>query len=107
MTDGPGTLFGDEHVPAFDPREHRIYRRFIDGAGHIDHAQWLRAMAEGTWVGTCRRCGDYLIPQRPQDISSTRTDYQADCRNVEGCGWVCSMPGGRYAQGSTRKSERK
>jgi len=93
--------------PRFDPRRHRLYRRFVDGAGQIEHGQWLRAIAEGQHVGTCRRCGDYLIPQPHVDVTSTRTDYQADCRDRDGCGFVCAMPGGRYLAGSTRENERK
>jgi hypothetical protein len=102
--DEPG-LFGDGRT-FFDSREHKLYKRFLDGAGHIQHGPWLRAMAEGAHVGTCRRCGDWLIPQRPREVSASRTDYQADCRD-EGCGWVCVIPGGRYLVGSTRLSERK
>ena len=103
--DEPVTLFGE--TPRFDSLDHRLYKRFIDGDGNINHGQWLRALAERQWVGTCRRCGDYLIPQTPHQVSNTRTDYESVCRNRKGCGWTCYAPRGRYAQGSTRKSERK
>lgn len=103
----PSTLFdrGDS-PPPFNALDHRLYKRFVDGAGLINHREWLRALAERQWVGTCRKCGDYLIPQRPYEVSHTRTDYEAVCRDKQ-CRWTCQAPNGRYAQGSTRKSERK
>lgn len=88
----------------FNPMDHGLWKRFITD-GEINHGAWLRARAEGQWVGTCRRCGDYLVPQSPQEHGN-RTDYEADCRN-EKCGFVMMAPGGRVAGGSTRKSERK
>lgn len=91
-------------APMFNPMDHRLWKRFIDD-GLINHAAWLRARAENQFVGTCRRCGDYLIPERP-DEHAERTDYQATCRS-KACGYVMTAPGGRIALGSTRKSERK
>lgn len=111
-------LPGTGRAQAFDPLEHGLYRRFLNdarcncgdkanpGHSHIEHGQWLRAIAEGAHVGTCRQCGDYLIPQRPEQISQTRTDYEASCRNEE-CRWVCNAPSGRYLRGSSRLHERK
>lgn len=91
-------------APTFNPMDHGLWKRFIED-GQINHGQWLRARAEGQWVGTCRRCGDYLTPEAP-DEHGQRTDYQASCRSDK-CGYVMSAPGGRIALGSTRKSERK
>lgn len=96
----PGT---GQHM--FNPMDHGLWKRFVDSDGRINHAAWLRARAEGQWVGTCRRCGDYLIPEAPHEHDN-RSDYQASCRN-DGCGYVMTAPGGRIALGSTRKSERK
>jgi hypothetical protein len=59
----------------------------------IDHGSWLRARAEGGFVGTCRRCGDYLVPRIP-DEHGGRIDYEADCRN-EACRYTIMAPGGR------------
>lgn len=98
-------LPGTGRANAFDPLRHGLYQRFVDGSGHVDHGKWLRAIAEGAHVGTCRRCGDYLIAQRPQQISQTRTDYEAQCRN-DACRWVCSAPGGRYFARTSRLHER-
>jgi hypothetical protein len=92
--------------PRFDPRQQRLWPRFIDD-GQIVHGQWLRAIAERKYVGTCRHCGQGLIPRTPYHVTSTRTDYQADCRDRDVCRWVCAMPGGRYLAGSTRLHERK
>lgn len=83
------------------PGEGGLWRRYLDGDG-INHAAWMRARACGAFVGTCRRCGGYLVPQRP-DQRADRTDYEADCRNTR-CGYVLVAPGGRVARGSTRRS---
>lgn len=96
----PGT------APAhFDPLAHRLYKRFVDGDRNIDYHQWLRAIAEHAFVGTCRRCGDQLIPMRPTDHGG-RTDYEAHCRRTD-CGWICNAPGGRLLRRSSRLHERR
>lgn len=106
------TLTGDV------PHDAGIWRRLVGGAGQIDHAAWMRACAEGSFVGTCRQCGDYLIPERPRDITDGRTDYEARCRNehhaqgrgatrtVTGCGWTTTAPGGRIQRRSNLASAR-
>jgi hypothetical protein len=92
-------------APRFDPLKHGLFRRFKDDAGNIDHGQWSRAIAEGVPVGSCRRCGHDLTPRRPDQISPTRIDYEATCRNEE-CEWVMHAPGGRYLRYSSRLGER-
>jgi hypothetical protein len=84
-------------------KQEGIYRT-IAPHGEIDHAAWLRARAEGRPVGGCRSCGDYMMPQRP-DEHSGRTDYEAQCRNFDKCGTVTLAPGGRVLS-SALKSHR-
>jgi hypothetical protein len=93
---------------AFNPAVHGLWKRFVD-EHHINHGAWLRACAEGAWVGTCRHCGDYLIPRQPQQIGE-RWDYEAHCRSpvreshvdgrrvVTGCGQILCAPGGRLGK---------
>lgn len=112
------TLPGTGQPDRFDPLDHRLYRGLVDAEGVIVHAAWMRACAAGEFVGTCRRCGDYLVPSRPVEINQ-RTDYEATCRNrmtssvingvrhVAGCGWVLVAPGGRVFGRSSRTSERR
>lgn len=88
---------------ASNPRNHGLYRRFLDGNGNIEHGQWLRACAEGQPVGTCRRCGSTLIPRRPDQINDKRTDYEADCHN-EACARVFNAPGGRVKRPDSRRA---
>lgn len=78
-----------------------FYRNVIDG-GEIDHAAWLRARAESRFVGTCRRCNDYLLPLRPHEHAG-RTDYQADCRNPD-CGYTLLAPGGRVMRSALKSA---
>lgn len=103
--------------PVFNPMDHGLWRRFVDAEGRIVEAAWLRACAAGEFVGTCRRCGDYLIPARPDHVSGSRTDYEATCRrrsevvvkdgirHLEGCGWRCNAPSGVVSRKSMRWSE--
>lgn len=99
-------LPGTGRAPRFDPLKHGLYPRFIDGKGSIDHGQWLRAIAEGVPVGSCRRCGADMMPRRPQSFTATRIDYEAQCRN-EMCGYVINAPAGRYLTPSSRLGERR
>jgi hypothetical protein len=78
-----------------------LWRRVLAN-GEINHAAWLHVRAEGGFVGTCRKCGHYLIPQRPEEHAG-RTDYEADCQNEE-CGGVILAPGGRVIRHSAAKS---
>lgn len=111
-------LPGTGRAPAFNPMLYGLYRRFVDtarcgcgdkaspGHAHIEAGQWLRAIAEGIRVGECRRCGGDLMPRRPHQITETRTDYEATCRN-DNCEWTCNAPCGRYLRYSSRLGERK
>lgn len=65
---------------AFNPADHGLWKSILDGAGRIDHNKWMMAIRNGQYVGTCRRCGDYLVPARPDDHAGRR-DYEATCRN--------------------------
>ena len=99
----------DEHgLPA---SAHGLWKRFVYN-GSIVHGAWLRATAEGLWVGTCTRCGDYLVPLPALQVRG-RWDYEAACRSqvrittvdgvrsVTGCGQVMTAPGGRLARHRT------
>ena len=90
---------------AFNPLDHGLWARYKTG-NQVDHAAWMRACAEGSWVGTCRLCGDYLIPVRPHQANAKRTDYEAHCR-AEACGWILNAPGGRIVHYSSRAQERR
>ena len=101
----------------FDPLAQGLWARYRIG-NEINHSMWMRACAEGSYVGTCRRCGDYLIPLRPYQVNTKRTDYEAHCRrevvirlidgvrSVEGCGYIICAPNGRCLTYSSRASER-
>lgn len=112
------TLPGTGRIP-FDPLDHGLYRHLVDSDGVIVHGAWLRACAAGEFVGTCRQCGDYLIPARPDEVTSQRIDYEAACRRrqtitvvdgvrrLDGCGWRLIAAGGRTFTRSSRRSERR
>lgn len=122
MASNQPTLIPDEHQPPFDPTKHGLWDRYVtagqDGEAWIDHAAWMRACATGEFVGTCRQCGDYLVPVRPEDVTATRTDYEARCRRpvevvtrdgvrtVEGCGAVMTAARGLVFRRSSRTHER-
>ena len=84
----------------FNALEHGLWDRFKDG-DHINHAAWMRACAEGAFVGSCRLCGAYLRPSYP-DAVGNRTDYQAAC---SGCSWAFNAPSGRILQRSSSRHE--
>lgn len=65
----------------FNPNDHGLWKSFVGADGHIIHDKWMMAIANGQFVGTCRRCGDYMVPARPDDRLQTRRDYEATCRN--------------------------
>ena len=102
---------------AFNPAVHGLWKRFVDD-GRINHGAWLRACAEGTWVGTCRRCGDYLVPLQPAERGRGHWEYEAACRTpavlstvdgvrrASGCGKTICAPGGRTLHRSSLLSER-
>jgi hypothetical protein len=72
-----------------------LWRRHVTNST-IDHAAWLRARSEGQPVGTCRQCGDHLLPETPNDHNG-RLDYTATCRS---CDASLLAPGGRVMRGS-------
>jgi len=95
---------------AFDPAVHGLWKRFVDNdTHHIREGEWMRACEGDEFVGTCKYCGDYLVPQRPIRVGS-RWDYEAMCRSrvtesrvdgrrvVTGCGQSIAAPGGRLAK---------
>lgn len=84
------------------PAHTGLWRKVVDGH-QIDHAAWLRAIATGDFVGSCK-CGDFLTPSRPQQVGD-RTDYSATCRREE-CRWEINAPGGRILRRSSMASER-
>lgn len=102
MPDTQEALPGTGDGPAFDPAQHGLWQRFVDG-DQVAHGAWLRACAEHTFVGTCRVCGDYLTPAYPEQLDG-RTDYEARCRS-ERCGHTVVAPGGRLLRRSSRHSQ--
>lgn len=85
------------------PGEGGLWRKVLDG-NTVNHSAWLRARAEGSFVGNCRRCGDYLIPAEPQQRGSG-FDYAAYCRQTDTCRYELAAPGGRVLRRSTCLSE--
>jgi hypothetical protein len=90
---------------SFNPLDHGLWARYHDH-GEILHGAWMRACAEGSFVGTCRHCGDYLIPLRPHQVNGKRTDYEAHC-HASTCGAIMLAPCGRVLAYSSRASERR
>lgn len=100
-----------------NPDEHGLFAEVMQG-DRINHAAWMRACATHSFVGTCRRCGQPLIPRRPHDIQRGEvmcTDYEAECSNqivgrieptedggkrraVTGCGATVCAPNGHLAK---------
>ncbi len=110
------TLDGLGHT-LFDPMQHGLWRRYHDADGRINEAAWLRAIASHEFVGTCRQCGAYLTPQRPEEVAG-RKDFEAHCQRsptgfsivdgrlvATGCGWIFNAPDGRRCERSSRWSE--
>lgn len=114
MTDAPG---------AFDPTVHGLWKRYVDNY-QIRDVAWVAACeanrAAGMpveFVGTCRKCGDMLVPRQPWR-AGTRWDYEAECRSritesrvdgrrvVTGCGAVLVAPGGRLVKPQTARYHR-
>lgn len=99
------TLHDDQRIGPVDPALHGLWKRYVED-GRIRDGEWLRACESGEFVGTCRHCGDYLVPRRPMRVGS-RWDYEAECRDqtresrvdghrvVTGCGHTIAAPGGR------------
>lgn len=87
-----------------EPAAAGLWRRFVED-GAINHGQWMRACAEGGFVGECP-CGDYLMPRRPEQVGSRRVDYSAVCRSG-GCDKEVCAPGGRLRiRTTTRRTTR-
>lgn len=74
----------------FNPADHGLFRAVHNGT-EIIHAVWQRTCAEGGFVGSCRRCGGFLAPQRPQERTPGVFDYEAACT----AGHTVCAPGGR------------
>jgi hypothetical protein len=91
----------------FDPFEHHIWPRYIaDGGLYLNTLAWNRARADRSYVGTCRMCGGYLIPE-PSDAYPESPDtaivwYGAVCR---ACGREFVAPDGKVLQRSARHSQ--
>lgn len=98
------TLFGGEPRgegrPPFNPADHGLWARYVDGDGSVNHAAWLRARATREHVGTCRECGNPLRPEAPYDAGGGRTAYEATCVS---CARPVLAPAGKVRR-SARKS---
>lgn len=101
------TLFKPPEGPAFNPEDHHLWPRFVDDAGlHINTLAWNRARAERSFVGTCRHCGGYLLPE-PTDAFPPSPDdpctvwLSAVCVT---CDHEFVSPDGKVLQRSARHS---
>jgi hypothetical protein len=93
---------GQERLDGMPVGNGRIWRAFqVNGV--VAHGKWLRACAEGAFVGDCH-CGGLLAPAPPVQVAG-RTDYLARCRSP-GCGAERLAPGGRVLNGSASQSRR-
>ena len=81
-----------------------LYRTIAPIDDQVDHGRWMRACAEGGFVGQCRLCGGYLRPLRPHEVTGHRTDYEAQCIN-SACEHSVLAPGGRTQRRSAQHSE--
>ena len=88
----------------FDPREHGIYKSFLDQDGTITTTAWNRAVEGGEHVGTCRECGFYMLA-RPTTQQGRITWYWAYCTNAAGCGKEIGAPNGEALRRSSRHDE--
>jgi|SRR5688572_6075755 hypothetical protein len=109
----------------FKPENQGMMPEFTTGAfdakgyTEIDHGRWLGACAYGTAIGTCRRCGALMMPERPREYDGY-FEYTAVCRRpftaiydpesrtryVDGCGYEFVSPRGKLLIGSSMRSER-
>lgn len=78
--------------------------RFLVYNDEIQHGRWLRACAEGTFVGQCRyrSCDGDLRPEDPVEHERRFDYYEASC---SACGHVVAAPDGRVLPGSSLHSE--
>lgn len=72
---------GTTRATPFDPNKHGVWRSMVGADGKILDGKWETARRDGSFVGTCRRCGSYLRPRAPEEING-RTDYEATCINM-------------------------
>ncbi len=77
---------------AFDWRRAGLFGKLVQH-GSIRSDEWRRAVADGSFVGTCRVCGGFLRPDAPQaDESRTSVEwYTAACVL---CGHEYAAPNG-------------
>ena len=87
----------------FDPTKHGLYRRFLNDDGDLRSTTWNAAVEGGEHVGTCRRCGFYLLG-RPTHQAGPIVWYGAYCTNP-GCGWEMAAPNGEILRRSSRHNE--
>lgn len=100
----------DQQAMIFDPLKAGLFDRYITGDMWIDHARWLRAVAEHSVIGECRACGAHLRPVGPPEDHGGITWYEAMCTS---CQKVYAAPatiskrqdGGRVMRVSSRRSE--
>lgn len=95
-----------DNVAGHNPLDHGLWQRYTTG-DTINHAAWLRARAEGSFVGTCRTCAGHLAP-RPPEHHGILIWYEATCIT---CHKPYAAPahqweaGGRALRRSSRHSE--
>lgn len=97
-------LFAPAANVRFNPEAEGLWKRVLEDDGlHIKLGAWNRARAEGSFVGTCRRCGGHLRPEPtdvpgPDDDMSTIAEWlQATCVR---CGHEFVAPDGKVLQRS-------
>lgn len=70
----------------------------------IDDTAWRNAIADGTLVGTCRDCGNYLTPGEPYQVGQTWW-YPATC-TTDGCQYQLAGHGPRPPKPKPRTGTR-
>lgn len=93
MTDGPALVH--------NPLASGLYRSVVPRGDEVDHGRWMRACAEGSFVGECRHCGGYLRPRHPEEHGG-RTEYEATCVT---CSAGVLAPNARTLRRSSRHTE--
>lgn len=70
--------------------------------GRIRVGPWRSAAASGGFVGTCRSCGGFMVPDALPDEQETRIEwYVARCLT---CEQECAAPDGRVSSRTARGS---
>lgn len=95
------------HNAAFDPEAHHLFGWVIDTDGlFINIGRWNRARADNSYVGQCRWCGGYLLPEPSDAYSSSPDDVCGQWLGAVciSCGQEFVAPDAKVLQRSARHS---